>query len=190
MITVYSGPMFSGKSAGLLTAYDNIWNKDNILAFKPKTDTRDYGIIKSRKSSILINAICIKDLKEIKKHINKNTKTIFIDEIQFLSGDVSEILKLSINRDIDFHIAGLNMTSEQKPFGIMPQVMAIADQIYIYKAVCFDCNKPAGFSFYENEKDGDELVGSKGYVPLCRNCLKKRRKKKGRDRNVLQSNKK
>ena len=189
MITVYSGPMFSGKSAGLLNAYDNIWNKDNILAFKPKMDTRDYGIIKSRKSSILINAICIKDLKEIKKHITKNIKTVFIDEIQFLSGDVSEILKLSINKDIDFHIAGLNMTSEQKPFGIMPDVLSIADQIYIYKAVCYDCNKPAQFSFYEKEKEKDELVGSNGYVPLCAKCLKKRKKKKGRDKNALQSNK-
>ena len=189
MITVYTGPMFSGKSAGLLNAYDNIWNKDNVLAFKPKTDTRDFGVIKSRKSSILINAFCIKDLKEMKKHITKNTKTIFIDEIQFLSGDVSEILKLSIDKDIDFHIAGLNMTSEQKPFGIMPNVLSIADHIYIYKAVCFDCNKEASFSFYEKEKHGDELVGSNGYLPLCRNCLRKRRKKKGRDKNALQSNK-
>ena len=186
MIKVYTGPMFSGKSNGLLNAYDNIWNKDNILAFKPKTDTRDLGIIKSRKSSIKISAICINDLKEIKKYLKKNTKTIFIDEIQFLTGDVSEILDLSIKKDIDFYISGLNMTSEQKPFGIMPNVLAIADDIYIYRAVCFDCNRDAEYSYYEHEKNKDNLIGSKGYIPLCKNCLKKKRKKR-RNNNVLQS---
>ena len=41
MITTYTGPMFSGKSTGLLNKYETIWNKENILAFKPKIDNRD-----------------------------------------------------------------------------------------------------------------------------------------------------
>ena len=36
MITTFTGPMFSGKSTGLLNAYETIWNKTNIVAFKPK----------------------------------------------------------------------------------------------------------------------------------------------------------
>ena len=175
MINIYTGPMFSGKSNGLLNAYDNIWNKSNVLAFKPKFDSRDYGIIKSRKSAIEVPAICINDLSEISSYINDNTKTIFIDEAQFLTGDVSHIINLSIDKDVDFYISGLNMTSEQKPFGIMPNLLAIADNITISKAVCFDCNKEASFSYYKYDKTDDNLVGSNDYIPLCRRCLIKRR---------------
>lgn len=177
MINIYTGPMFSGKSNGLLNAYDNIWNKSNVIAFKPKLDDRDYGVIKSRKSAIVVDAICINDLSEIKEYINDDTRTIFIDEAQFLTGDVSHILELSIDRDIDFYISGLNMTSEQKPFGIMPYLLSIADSITISKAVCFDCNKEAAYSYYKFNKTDDNLVGSDDYIPLCRKCLVKRRKR-------------
>ena len=180
MINIYTGPMFSGKSNGLLNAYDNIWNKSNVVAFKPKFDDRDYGVIKSRKSAVSIEAICINDLEEISEHISSSTKTIFIDEAQFLTGDVKCILDLSIDRDIDFYISGLNMTSEQKPFGIMSDLLAIADSITIFRAVCFDCNKEAQYSFYKYEKTSDRLVGSDDYVPLCRKCLIKRRKGVGK----------
>ena len=181
MINVYTGPMFSGKSNELLNAYDNIWNKSNVIAFKPKLDNRDYGVIKSRKSAICVDAICINDLEEINQYVTDDTKTIFIDEVQFLTGDVSNIINLSIDRDIDFYISGLNMTSEQKPFGIMPNLLAIADNITIVKAVCFDCNKEASFSYYKYNKTSDNLVGSSDYIPLCRKCLVKRRKGDGKN---------
>lgn len=176
MITTYTGPMFSGKSTGLLNKYETIWNKENILAFKPKIDNRDYGIIKSRNMSVEIPAICINDLSEIKNYVNDKTRTIFIDEAQFLLGDVKEIIDLSIDNDIDFYISGCNMTSEQKPFGIMPYILAISNEIYIYEAVCFDCNKQAPFSYYKYKKETDNVIGNDEYIPLCRKCLIKRRK--------------
>lgn len=183
MITTYTGPMFSGKSTGLLNAYENIWNKKNIIAFKPKIDNRDYGVIKCRNMSIEIPAICINDLSEIKNYVTGTTRTIFIDEAQFLTGNVEEIINLSVYQDIDFYISGLNMTSEQRPFGIMPNILAISQEIYIYEAVCFDCNKKAQYSYYEYKKEEDNVVGNDGYVPLCGKCLIKR--KEGVSENVL-----
>ena len=44
MIKTFTGPMFSGKNSALLTVYFNMWNKKNILCFKPKINTRDDGI--------------------------------------------------------------------------------------------------------------------------------------------------
>ena len=175
MIHVKTGPMFSSKSASLIERYNNIWNKEKVMCFKPKVDDRDLGIIKSRTSDTKIEAICIQDLDEIYEHIDEKIRTIFIDEIQFLTGDVSVLLNLSINHDIDFYVSGLNMTSEQKPFGIMPQVLAVADEIEILPASCYDCNKDAAYSYYEaGDKNGTILVGSDGYIPLCASCLRKR----------------
>ena len=72
MIKTFTGPMFSGKTANLLTTYFNMWNKKNILCFKPKINTRDEGI-KSKKFTESVDAIEINNLKDILKYIKKNT---------------------------------------------------------------------------------------------------------------------
>lgn len=180
MINVFAGPMFSGKSSLLIEEYNKIWNKKNIVCFKPLKDTRDKAVLKARNSEEEIPAICIENLSEIKKHITKNTKTIFIDEAQFINGNAQELLNLSIKKDIDIYVSGLNLTSEQRNFGIMPDILAIANEINITKAVCYDCNKPnAAYTYYQNDDKLEEiLVGSDGYIPLCSNCLNQRKKKK------------
>ena len=53
MIKVFTGPMFSGKSDALLNEYDKRYHKSRILLFKPKMDTRDYGVVKTRKGKEL-----------------------------------------------------------------------------------------------------------------------------------------
>lgn len=186
MIHVKTGPMFSSKSAVLIERYNNIWNKDRVVCFKPKVDSRDYGIIKSRTSETKIDAICIEKLEDIYKYIDSATRTIFIDEIEFLEGDVHVLLDLSINYDIDFYISGLNMTSEQEPFGIMPNVLAIADEIEILPASCYDCNKDAAYTYYELQDKRDTVkVGNDGYIPLCASCLKKRREKEKQESDLI-----
>jgi thymidine kinase len=177
MIKVFTGPMFSGKTNGLLNAYDNMWNKDIIQCFKPKIDNRDYGIIKSRNSKTELKATLIEDLSELKEKLQQNVTTIFIDEFQFLQGNVKELAKMSLYEDKDFYISGLNMTSELEPFGLMPQVMAIADEIAFYEATCFFCNKPAKFTLYRGKQAKDAiLVGNDEYVPACEKCYIKHKK--------------
>ena len=70
MIKVFTGPMFSGKSDALLAEYDKRYHKSRILLFKPKMDTRDFGVVKTRKGKE-INAILIDDIKDIRKHISE-----------------------------------------------------------------------------------------------------------------------
>lgn len=174
MIKVFTGPMFSGKSDELLKEYDKKYHKSRILLFKPSIDTRDLGVVKTRNGKE-VEAILIKDLKEIKEHLNEKINTIFIDEANFIKGDVSELTKLSIDEDIDIFIAGLNMDSEQKPFGIMPNILAIADEIVIMHASCNDCNRDAYYTYYAGTKNKVVLVGSEGYEALCARCLRKKK---------------
>ena len=179
MIKTFTGPMFSGKTTALLTTYFNMWNKKNILLFKPKMNVRDVGI-KSKNINESVDAIEIEDLKEINDYIKKNTRTIFIDEGNFLKGDVSVLSELSIDKNIDIYISGLNMTSEQKPFGIMPNILAISDEIEICKGYCTDCNRVASYTYFEGNKDNDIFVGDAGYISLCEECLRNRRKESER----------
>ncbi len=178
MIKVFTGPMFSGKTNGLLNAYDNMWNKDIIQCFKPKIDNRDYGIIKSRNSKTELKAVLIEDLKELKGKVSKEITTIFIDEFQFLRGDVRLLADMSLYEDKDFYISGLNITSELQPFGLMPQIMSLADEILYYEATCFYCNKSAKFTLFLGKKTEEILVGNDLYTPVCRKCYVTRFPKK------------
>lgn len=174
MIKVFTGPMFSGKSDELLKEYDRKYHKSKILLFKPKIDTRDLGVVKTRNGKE-ISAILIDDLKEIKNYLGDKITTIFIDEANFLKGDIKELIDLSVFKDLDIFISGLNMTSEQEPFGIMPQIMAIADEIVLMHASCNECNRDAFFTYYEGGKKSTILVGSSGYLALCARCLRKKK---------------
>ena len=175
MITVFTGPMFSGKSNRLIDEYEKFYNKEDILVLKPVKDTRTTSKIRARGRKIDINAISIKDLSDIYKIASsdkyKDNRVIFIDEAQFITGDVSIILDLSLH-GFDFYIAGLNLTSEQKPFGIMPDLIAIADKTEFLRAKCYKCNKEALYTYCIVPKKEEILVGSNEYVPICADCLK------------------
>ena len=174
MIKVFTGPMFSGKSDALLNEYDKRYHKSRILLFKSKMDTRDYGVVKTRKGKE-INAILVDDIKDIPGYITDKINTIFIDEANFLKGDIKILLELSVMEDLDIYIAGLNMTSEQAPFGIMPQLLSIADEIEILHASCNECNRDAIYTYYDGKKKGDILVGNDNYIALCARCLRRKK---------------
>lgn len=190
MIKIYTGPMFGGKSFHLIEDYeyltglksDNAPHKtlsqDEVIAFKPTLDTRDKNYIKSRGTTTKIKATQINDLNEIENHLS-NEKAVFMDEFNFFKGDVSVIFNLDLYHDIDFYISGLSKTAKGVPFGLMPDIMAIADNITFYPAVCSYCGKEAYYSHYLGEKSLNEIViGDSDYVALCKNCYKKAIKNK------------
>lgn len=178
MIKVYTGCMFSGKSLHMIVDYDMIYDKTKIKCFKPSKDKRDTTFIKSRKSIRKIEATVISDFSEILKNINENIEYIFIDEVQFITGDIQILNKLSLEGKIII-VSGLNKTSELKPFGCMPNILSIADEINILKAICEDCGGDAYFTYSLKPKKEDVECGDKDkYIPLCRTCYAKRLKER------------
>lgn len=180
MIRSYTGPMFCDKSACLIEIYKRIWNKNVCAVFKPKIDTRDGEKLKSKKyPDVEIPAIFVDSIEEIQKTILEGGyKTVLIDEAEFLTGDASVLVDLSVMLGVDFYIAGLNMTSEQVPFGIMPNILSVSDEINIIHGFCEDCNKPSVYSYSLNEEKKDAILVGDNYISLCPECLKKRLLKK------------
>lgn len=176
-IIVYTGPMFSSKSVMMFFAHERgMIAEKKVLAFKPKLDDR-FGdsVIKSRKLEAILKAVDISDISELTEY---DADVYIIDEFQFLKGDISIIQKMA-NEGKIFHIAGLDMTAEGKPFGPMPELLAIADQVNKQVAVCNDCKEEnAIYSFFLGKKDKDIVVGNREYIPLCRTCWSKRMKLK------------
>ena len=126
-----------------------------------------------------IPAICVESFEDILQYVDESVRTIFIDEVQLMKGNVSVLTYLSVVYDIDIYLAGLDLTSEQEPFLIMPQILAISDETVFVKARCFDCGREASYTYYEGKKDEAVKVGDEGYFPLCARCLLKRRGREG-----------
>ena len=172
-INVYTGPMFSGKTNALLSAYERATiAKKKVKAFKPQIDNR-FGdnVIKSRRFGE-IEAINISSLNELRKY---DADVYIIDEFQFLKGDIRIIQDMVDEKGKVFHISGLDLTAEKKPFGLMPQLLAIADNIEKFVSICHDCTEEnAIYSYYLGKKDTDIVVGNHEYIPLCRKCMQKR----------------
>lgn len=179
MIKTFTGPMHSGKTSAMITAYNKIWNKDHIKVFKPSIDVRDLGKMKSKDFVEGIPAICIDTFEDLLNHVDESVRTIFIDEVQLLTGNYNILTYLSVMYDMDIYLAGLDMTSEQEPFLIMPYLLAISDETVEVKASCYDCGREASYTYYEGMKDGAVKVGDEGYLPLCGRCLCKRRGEEG-----------
>ncbi len=176
MIKSFTGPMFCDKSAYLIEIYKRIWNKSIVAAFKPKVNTRDGNAIKSRKyPNFEIPSLYVDTVEDIQKIVLENGyKTVLIDEAEFLTGDASVLVDMSVMLGVDFYIAGLNMTSEQVPFGLMPAILSVSDEITIIRGFCEDCNKPSVYSYSLNTEKKDEILVGDNYISLCHECLKKR----------------
>lgn len=173
MITTYTGPMHSGKSARLFNAYDSVYNKIHLEAFQPTSNTRDEGIT-SKDFDRTIPTIKIDYFEDIEKYITPETTVIIIDEVQFLKGNPLFLEYLSMEKDIDIYLAGLSITSELIPFDVMPEILAISNYVENIPGSCYDCGRQALYTYYIYEKTVTKEVGDEGYLPLCRRCYMNR----------------
>lgn len=170
-INVYTGPMKCGKSQKIFNELKRqLIAGRNIKVFKPTLDDRFGENVIATRAGNTVQAINIHDISELQ---NYDADSYFIDEFQFLDGDVSVIDKLASNGK-KFYIAGLNLTSEKKVFGKMGDLMCIADNIEIMTSICEVCKcEEAVFSYYKGHKDNDIMVGDAEYIPVCRECYNK-----------------
>lgn len=174
-VTVFTGPMRCGKTTRLIEEFNkHKYSNKRVLMFKPSIDdrfnkekvvSRDDMSIESYNINALSDLLLFQDKADI----------FFIDEFQFLNGDINDLLYL-IDLGKQFYISGLNMTAERKPFGLMGNLLCIADNIIICKAICENCYEyDAIFTFCKVSKNNDILVGDDVYMPVCSHCYNKLR---------------
>lgn len=175
-INVYSGPMKCGKTEQILSEYKRqLIAGKKVLMFKPTIDTRTPDNVVVSRNGIDIPATSIRDISDIKKY---DADVYCIDEFQFLDGDVNTISKMA-NEGKKFFISGLNLTAEGKPFGKMPDLLCIADNVSMLTAICENCkSENAVYSYFIGGKDTTIVIGDKEYMPLCRKCFEEISKKK------------
>lgn len=159
MLTIYTGPMFSGKTTSLLKMAELL--KPEFI-WKPSKDTRDVIITshdgKTMKSKVIEEGINFKD----------EESNIFIDECQFITLEqANQIVRLSKLNNI--FVSMLNMDYLGKEFEVFSFMKNHANIIYL-KARCEVCDEPAEYSHRINSSTDLVLCGSKeSYEPRCKN---------------------
>lgn len=170
-IEVICGSMFSGKTEELIRRLKRAQiAKLNVEIFKPKTDTRydETAVVSHDQNSIQSTPV---ENSSAILLLGTNTQVVGIDEAQFFDEDLPDVCNKLALKGIRVIIAGLDMDFSGKPFGPMPALMAIAEQVTKVNAVCVCCGNPAVYSYRKVASEAKVLLGEKeSYEPRCRAC--------------------
>jgi len=177
-IEVICGSMFSGKSEELIRRVRRVQiAKKKVQVFKPTIDDRyDVQYIYSHNGT-KVEAINIAKSKEILETVEPDTEVVAIDEAQFYGDDIVLICQKLADKGKRIIIAGLDQDFRGEPFGPIPKLLAIAEEIDKLQAICIICGniasrtqrlvngQPAKYS------DPTILIGAKeSYEARCRKC--------------------
>ena len=171
-IEVICGSMFSGKTEELIRRLKRgLIAKKRIAVFKPEIDARYEGKKIVSHNKISIDAYVVKKTKDILLN-SKDFDVVAIDEAQFFDDELLETVNLLANKGKRIIIAGLDMDYMGRPFGIMSNILAVANDVTKLRAICNNCGCLASYSFRKNNTDALIHVGEKNdYMALCRTCF-------------------
>ena len=172
-IEVICGSMFSGKTEELIRRLKRarIANLKTEI-FKPAIDLRyDAEKIVSHDTNF-IQSTPVEHSQSILL-LADDVEVVGIDEAQFFDIEITTVCEQLALRGIRVIVAGLDMDYLGKPFGQMPNLLAIADYITKLHAICQVCGNIANVSYRKVNEGGQVLLGEKNvYEPRCRICSK------------------
>ena len=173
-IEVVCGSMFSGKTEELIRRMKRAkFAKQKVEIFKPSLDTRysDVDVVSHDQHSIPSTPI---DSSSTIALLSSDIDVVGIDEAQFLDDGVVDVCNDLANRGVRVIVAGLDMDFQGKPFGPMPALCAIADEVTKVHAICVKCGSLAYISHRLVANDKRVLLGEQmEYEPLCRECYQR-----------------
>lgn len=180
-IEVVCGSMFSGKTEELIRRLKRAkFAKQRVEIFKPSLDTRysDNDVVSHDQNSIPSTPI---DSSASILLLAGDNDVIGIDEAQFFDNGLVDVCNQLANRGIRVIVAGLDMDFKGVPFGPMPALCAIADEVTKVHAICVKCGALAYVSHRLVKNDKRVLLGeTMEYEPLCRECYQRILSEEGR----------
>lgn len=173
-IEVICGSMFSGKTEELIRRMKRAkFAKQKVEIFKPSLDTRysDEDVVSHDRNAIQSTPI---DSSESMMLLASDIDVVGIDEAQFFDDNLPDVCNQLANNGVRVIIAGLDMDYKGKPFGPIPALCAIADDVTKVHAICVKCGALAYVSHRLIANEHRVLLGEQNeYEPLCRECYRK-----------------
>jgi len=171
-VRLYMGSMFSGKTTTLIEILR--FRRNQAICFKPSIDNRSGSATTSSHNGFEYPSMIINQASEIFLHDLNNITLIGIDEASLFLNDPTLIPTVRVLRDMGFDvvISGLELTSEDEPFGQMGDLACISDEVYKLRTYCSMCkDRPASISMFTGSEKGLVKIGGESlYKPVCRTC--------------------
>ena len=178
-VEVVCGSMFSGKTEELIRRLRRAqFAKQRVEIFKPAIDVRysEEEVVSHEGNSILSTPV---DSSASILLMGQESDVVGIDEAQFFDEHIVEVCNKLAARGIRVIVAGLDLDFKGQPFGPMPQLLAIADEVTKVHAICVRCGALAYVSHRIVAGEKQVLLGEKmEYEPLCRECYAQALKEK------------
>ncbi len=170
-IEVICGSMFSGKTEELLRRLKRAnFARQKVEIFKPSIDVRysQEEVVSHDKNSIISTPV------ENSSNIlllSSDVDVVGIDEAQFFDIGLTDVCQTLADQGVRVIVAGLDMDFQRKPFGPMPSLCAVADDVTKVHAICVECGSLANQTHRLTDDDKLVVLGeSEKYQPLCRKC--------------------
>jgi thymidine kinase len=172
-LEVIVGPMFSGKSEELIRRLKRARiARQRVACFKPDIDLRYHRTAIASHSSQTHEASTISNVEQLRAALAAQldeVEVIGIDEAQFLDESIIPLALELVHLGKRVLIAGLDTTFSNEPFGPIPALMALADEITKLSAVCMVCGAPAIHTQRLGQSQELVVVGAAGlYEARCR----------------------
>ena len=173
-IEVVCGSMFSGKTEELIRRMRRAkFARQKVEIFKPAIDVRysEEDVVSHDQKNIQSTPI---DSSASILLLASDIDVVGIDEAQCFDMGIVDVCNELANRGVRVIVAGLDMDFKGVPFGPMPALCAIADDVTKVHAICVKCGNLAYVSHRKVDNDQRVLLGeTTEYEPLCRECYQK-----------------
>lgn len=158
-IEVICGSMFSGKTEELIRRLKRAkFAKQRVEIFKPAVDVRysDQEVVSHDSNAIASTPV---DSSASILLFTSEIDVVGIDEAQFFDMGLIDVCNQLANDGIRVIVAGLDMDFKGTPFGPMPGLCAIAEEVSKVHAICVKCGNLANFSHRTVKNDKQFLLG-------------------------------
>jgi thymidine kinase len=160
-IEVVCGCMFSGKTEELIRRLNRaLIARQRVEIFKPAIDKRYHSENIVSHAERAIRSTPVQFANDILL-LAGDCDVVGIDEALFFDESIVEVCNQLANAGKRVIVAGLDMDYEGKPFGPMPNLLAVAEFVTKVHAICSETGELASFSFRLNEENAQVVLGEK-----------------------------
>lgn len=170
-IEIIAGGMFSGKSEELIRRLRRaVIARQRVQVFKPCIDDRFGEAEVVSRDERRLKAISVGTANELLARVEIGVQVVGIDEVQFFDAGIVDVCMQLADAGIRVIAAGLDQDYVRRPFGPMPALLAVAEEVSKMHAVCVRCRGAAHYSQRVSGGDAQVEVGDSSYEARCRPC--------------------
>ena len=157
-IEVVCGSMFSGKTEELIRRMKRAqFAQQKVEIFKPAIDTRYSDDDVVTHEGVAIHSTPVDNSSSILL-LGNECDVIGIDEAQFFDDHLVDVCNELAEKGVRVIVAGLDMDFRGIPFGPMPALCAIADDVMKVHAICVRCGAQAYVSHRKVQEENEKFA--------------------------------